>query len=46
MSGCLGSQRGTSNEIFELNDVTPDGQRLLLVRVFAPSQDIMAASGW
>ena len=38
--------RGAANEILELHDVTPDGQRLLLVRVVAPSQDIMAASGW
>ena len=38
--------RGVANEILELHDVTADGQRLLLVRVSAPSQDIMAASGW
>jgi len=38
--------RGTANEVLKLNDVTPDGQRLLLIRVIAPSQDIMAASDW
>ena len=38
--------RGNAKEIIELHDVTPDGQRLLLVRIAAPSQDIMAASGW
>ena len=38
--------RGTADEVLKLNDVTPDGQRLLMIRVIAPSQDIMAASDW